>query len=234
MADPEPTSPPSARPHWASGRDRPDQIRRGRHGLSRAEVAEIQRERILNAIAQLVAREGYEAVRVTDVVALAGVSRKSYYQLFADKEESFGACLEQSLTRLAKLAGAVSDTRDEWVDRLRAGLTALLGTLAEEPGTARLCFYEPLVAGPKALEHRNRSIEELARALHPAPPDCEDDDLVRFSGTLAVGALSEILQREIAAGRTSDLPELAPKLMYAMVRPVLGPEAAERELERAA
>jgi AcrR family transcriptional regulator len=230
----EDTTPPSSdRPSWASGRARPDQIRRGRHGLSRDEVAELQRERILAATAQLVAREGYEAVRVTDVVALAGVSRKSYYQLFADKEESFGACLQQSLERLAKLAGAVSDTRDDWVDRVRAGLTALLGTLAEDPGTARLCFYEPLVAGPKALEHRNRSIEELAHALHPAPPGC-DSDLARFSGTLAVGALSEVLQREIAAGRTSELPELAPKLMYAMVRPVLGAEAAERELARAA
>lgn len=212
-------------------RRRPDQIPGGRHGLSAEEVAESQRSRILSAMTEAVGRDGYQAARVADVIAHAGVSRKTFYEHFEDKEHCFIAAYQQSLARLLSVTLDAFEAQDEWVDSLRAGLTALLNALAYDPQVARVCFVEVLAAGPKAVEVRNESMRGFAYVFDAGRSETEQD-LPGFTGISMVGGLSEILYREIVGGAAAELPQLVPELMYMSVLPFLGADAAARELER--
>ena len=212
-------------------RRRPDQIPGGRHGLAPEQVAESQRSRILAAMTDAVGRDGYQAARVADVIAHAGVSRKTFYEHFEDKEHCFIAAYQQSLARLLSVTLDAFEAQDEWVDSLRAGLTALLNALAYDPASARLCFVEVLAAGPKAVEVRNDAMRGFSYVFDAGRGESEQD-LPGFTGISMVGGLSEILYREIVAGATTELPQLVPELMYMSVLPFLGADAAARELER--
>jgi AcrR family transcriptional regulator len=212
-------------------RRRPDQIPGGRHGLAPEQVAESQRGRILIAMTDAVGRDGYQAARVADVISHAGVSRKTFYEHFEDKEHCFIAAYQQGLARLLSVTLDAFEAQDEWGDQLRAGLTALLNALAYDPAIARVCFVEVLAAGPKAVETRNDAMRGFSY-IYDAGRLEADDDLPGFTGLSMVGGLSEILYREIVAGATAELPQLVPELMYMSVLPFLGADAAARELER--
>jgi len=178
-----------------------------------------------------VGRDGYQAARVADVIAHAGVSRKTFYEHFEDKEHCFIAAYQQSLARLLSVTLDAFEAQDEWVDSLRAGLTALLNALAYDPAVARMCFVEVLAAGPKAVDVRNEAMRGFSY-IYDAGRGEADLDLPSFTGISMVGGLAEILYREIVAGATTELPQLAPELMYMSVLPFLGADAAARELER--
>ncbi|NLT07547.1 MAG: TetR/AcrR family transcriptional regulator [Solirubrobacterales bacterium] len=223
--------PGDEKPARRRARRRPDQIPGGRHGLAPEEVAESQRGRILRAMTEAVGRDGYQAARVADVIAHAGVSRKTFYEHFEDKEHCFVVAYEQALARLLSVTIEAFEAQDEWVDQLRAGLTALLHALAQDPTVARVCFVEVLAAGPTAVATRNEAMRGFAYVYDAGRLDT-DADLPGFTGISMVGGLSEILYREIVAGQTADLPKLTPELMYMSVLPFLGADTAARELER--
>jgi AcrR family transcriptional regulator len=217
----------------AAVRRRPDQLPGGRHGLDRETVAASQRSRILNAMVQTAGQEGYSAARIAEVIARAGVSRKAFYEHFEDKEECFVAAYEHALNPLLNLTLQAFESQDGWANRLRAGLAALLNALAQDPAVARVCFVEVMAAGPKAVVRRNQAMRALTEVF--ATTGSEDSDareLPPVALLSLVGGLAEILYQEIAAGATAELPDLIPDLMYTAVLPILGPEAAERELER--
>jgi AcrR family transcriptional regulator len=189
-----------------------------------------QRGRILAAMTAAVGEHGYHGTRVSDVVWRAGVSRKTFYELFAGKDDCFAATYEHWLSWLLATTFEAFETQDEWADRLRAALTALLGALAREPQAARLCFVEAPAAGGEASARRDAAMRRLAVLFDvPGVPAGALGERLRAG---RVGELSETLRREIAAGRTPRLPLLVPDLMYAMALPFLGPEAARHELER--
>jgi AcrR family transcriptional regulator len=221
----------------APGRRRPDQIPGGHHGLSPEQVAESQRLRILDAMRAAVAEHGYQDASVADVIKRAGVSRKTFYAQFVDKEDCFVVAYDEHVRRLEAIVLDAFDAQDEWVPALRAGLTALLNALAYDPALARFCFVDVLAAGPKAARRRNeamRTLEEIlelgaaGRGLGDGPAGAAP----RALGMSMVGGLGEVLYQEIVAGRAERLPEQVPELMYALVLPFEGQEAAERELSR--
>jgi AcrR family transcriptional regulator len=209
---------------------RPDQLTGGRHGLTAEEVRASQRDRIMRAMTEAVGEHGYHGVRIADVVWRAGVSRKTFYELFGGKDDCFCATYGAWIDRLLATTFDAFETQTEWVDQLRAALVALLGALAREPDAARMCFSEVLVAGGETQQRREQTIAtvtELFRA--PGMPDGPLGETLRAG---RVSELGETLRREIAAGRTERLPELVPELMCAMVLPFLGMDAAQRELSR--
>lgn len=233
MAVSPPRSVPLGTPSGPSTgrRRRPDQLVGGRHGLTAAEVEASQRQRIVHAMTAAVGEHGYHGTRVSDVVWRAGVSRKTFYEIFGGKDDCFAATYEHWLDGLLDTALDAFDTQEEWVDRLRAALIALLGALAREPDVARLCFAEAMAAGEQAARRRDAWIEAFATIFDfPGAPKGALGEALR---TGRVGELSELLRREIAAGRARRLAELAPELMYTMVLPFLGAEAAQHELDRA-
>ncbi|HEX2160625.1 MAG TPA: helix-turn-helix domain-containing protein [Thermoleophilaceae bacterium] len=220
-----------ARPRRKLPPRRPDQLPRGRHGLSPDEVATSQRNRILDAMKALAGERGYHESSIADVIARAGVTRKAFYRLFDDKEQCFIQAYERDLARLLTLTLEAFETQDAWADRVRAALSALLHALARDPAAARLCFIEVLAAGPRAVAARNEAMRGFTILFDTGRLE---DDRARPPALALnmVGGMSEIVHREIAAGRTANLPAVLPDLMYTAVLPILGPEAAERELGR--
>jgi AcrR family transcriptional regulator len=222
-----------ARPRRKLPPRRPDQLPRGRHGLSADEVAASQRTRILDAMKVLSGERGYHDASIADVIAVAGVTRKAFYKLFEDKEQCFIQAYQRDLARLLTLTLEAFETQDDWADRVRAALSALLHALARDPAGARLCFIEVLAAGPRAIAARNEAMRGFTIVFDTGRLE-DDRDRPPALALNMVGGLSEIVHREIAAGRAQDLPNVLPDLMYTSVLPILGPEAAERELERGA
>ena len=209
---------------------RPDQLAGGRHGLSAEQVRASQRDQILSAMTDAVGEHGYRGVRVADVVWRAGVSRKTFYELFDGKDDCFCAAYGACIDRLLGVAFDAFDSQEEWVDGLRAALTALLGALSREPDVARLCFSEVAAAGEPTQQRRERAVESVARLFDaPGAPDGAVGETLRAG---RVSELGETLRREVAAGRAEGLPALVPELMCAMVLPFLGIDAARNELER--
>ena len=187
---------------------------------------------MLTALREEVAERGFKEVPVAAVIRRAGVSRKTFYEHYASKEDAFVALYEHELERLfAPTLQAFAGT-EAWVDRLRTALGVLLGGLANDPVAARICFIEVLAAGPKALARRSTAMATL-------DPLFEADNVTTAAGSSrpravtvgAIGYLSEVLNREIAAGRVEQLPELRAELMYTLTLPFLGPRGATRELE---
>lgn len=197
----------------------------GRHGLPREAVVASQRGRLIEAMAQVVAEKGYPATTVADVVERAGVSRRTFYEQFADKEACFLAAYDAGL---AVVLGRIQDAVEVnpgagWRDRARAGVEAFLALLASEPAFARSLQLEILTAGPAALDRRAgmltmfsgvwRNVHERARAEEPALPALPDEvftiltagleelirDCIRTRGTAALPALAEPILRTVIA-----------------------------------
>src|SRR4051794_11577836 len=132
-----------------------ERLPRGRHGLSRDEVLASQRGRMLDAICQAVAEKGYAETAVADVLERAGVSRETFYEHFAGKEDCFLSAYElASLTLREAVADAVSDGDADPLDQFDRTMAAYLQTMSEQRAYARVFLVDVYAAGPAALSRR--------------------------------------------------------------------------------
>jgi AcrR family transcriptional regulator len=135
------------------------QLRPGRSTLPRGHVTEIQRNRMLAAAVEAVDDVGYSRMTVAQVISRARVSRKTFYDVFDDREDCFLAVFDNAVERASALVGEAYERSGGWRDGVRAGLAVLLGLMDEEPGMARICFVEALASGDRVLERRARVLE---------------------------------------------------------------------------
>jgi AcrR family transcriptional regulator len=130
-----------------------------------AVIANPHRDRVVLGMVAAVGERGYAATTITDVVRHARVSRRTFYEHFVDKEACFLAAYDAvSDEVLAAIEGATAE-RDEWSERLVAGVRAYLRTLADAPAVARVFVAEILSAGPQALARRRAVLLRFAAAL---------------------------------------------------------------------
>jgi len=208
----------------SSGKFRPG-VRKLPPDLIRA----IQRERLIVAMLSAVAELGYLETNVQDVIDRAGVSRPTFYEHFANKEDCFLAAFDSSAQRLRdKLDSAVRKGGDVWRDRVRYGLEALLRFAIREPDTARTLVVEARAASTTAVRRRvellddlARCIDDQARELLPAPAS---QTSVTASGI--VGGVESLLYSRLCRQEYDQLESLLPSLMYFVVLPYEGHEAA--------
>src|SRR5882762_9524233 len=114
-----------------------------RPALPREFIALHKQRRIMDALAELTAEQGYEATKISDIVKRAGVARKTLYDNFEGKEEVFLAAFDAARDEvLRRVEEAGSDSDEDWQDRVEAGLAAFLGFVAEQPTLARMCMIE--------------------------------------------------------------------------------------------
>ncbi len=217
--------------HRKGNADLPERLPRGRHGLPRKAVTESQRNRIHQAMIEVVSARGYPETRVVDVIDRAGVSRKTFYELFDSKKDCFLAAYEVLLDDLlGKAAGACGSRPDlPWVKRAGAALTALLDHLAQNPAQARFAIVEVLAAGPEALARRDRALRQFTGLLQGVPSVA----LPEITPLAVVGGINEILYSEILDGETAQLGERLPDLIFWITLPFLGSERAAVEREQA-
>jgi AcrR family transcriptional regulator len=188
-----------------------------RNGSDRTGAADWQRARMLHAITRAVAEKGYAKVTVADVVGLAGVSRRTFYEQFDDVEDCFVDAYEEA-TRT--LLGDVEATiraapATNWRDRFGVAIAAYLRGLASDGDVARACLVDVLGAGPRAVEARRHVYEQFVaqmRALRHGRRDGRGDiPDVQFHAT--VGAVGELVEQHIFERGAESLPELTPTLV---------------------
>jgi len=196
---PEGTAPEGAAPEGAAPkRDAPTRAAPKEAALSA--VAEIQRQRILRATAEVAAEHGAGEVTVAHIVERAGVSRRTFYELFADREECFLAALDEAIGRAAAVVLPVYDSAGGWRERVRAGLAALLCFLDDEPGTRALLVVEALGAGPRALERRARVVNALIAAVDEARREGRGANAPPLAAEGVVGAVLAVIHARVTAG----------------------------------
>jgi AcrR family transcriptional regulator len=185
--------------------------------VSRSPVFErrTQRERLLDGIAQTVARRGYAATPVAEVLKAAGVSRRTFYEQFVDKEDCFLAAYDAIVALCTERLIAGYHAESTWEDGIAHAYDALLCTLAAEPAFAHLGVVAVLGAGPRALARRDATLRRLARFVDytreraqvaVTPP--------RFVGRAIVGGIHELVYARIVSGETASLPELTDELLH--------------------
>ena len=142
-----------------------ERLPRGRHGLSRADVAEQQRARILSAFAEVLTERGYVNTPVAAIIERAGVSRETFYEQFASKQECFVAALENTVQELGALLTVSLDKPGSPLDRFDRMLRVYLDALAADPDTARLFLIETYAAGQEAMRRRLELQSEFVAGL---------------------------------------------------------------------
>lgn len=216
-----------------------------RNGLGPERVIEIQRARILAAMVEVVAEHGLADATVARVVARAGVSRRTFYEIFKDREDCFLAALDEGITRASRYVLEGYDPEAEWNVRLRSALTRLLRFLELEHYVGQLLVVGSLGAGPEALERRQRVLAEMIAFVDQGRNEPKAGGPLQGVGTagdlqaelpllmaqgIVGGVLSIIHARLLEPG--ARLVELANPLMGMIVLPYLGPAAARAELAR--
>lgn len=204
----------------------PRKLPRGRHGLPRQLVVRSQRERMLEATVRAVSELGYHGLTVAAILGRAGVSRKTFYEHFADREACFLAAYDEVVERLDRRVAEAFATGETWPDRLRSGLAAFLGFLAAEPALARMCIVEVLAAGPGALRRRDAAMRRFQACFEPGREAARGGPPPRLVGEAAVGAIHEVVYARVLRDRTEELPGLLDDLTEVVLAPFLGDEAA--------
>lgn len=217
------------------------------HPDGHKQVADLQRARMLTAMVQEISERGAANVSVAHVVGRSGVSRRTFYEIFEDREACFLAAFDEALGHAEAVVLPAYDAEDAWLAKARAGLIALLGFLENDRAAARLLIVESLAAGPKALRRRQEVIATLVGVVECGrlegnkkldPPALTAEAIVGgllsvLHGRLATGADSEMGTTD-GRGETveSSMLELAGPLMGMIVLPYMGPVAARKEIER--
>jgi AcrR family transcriptional regulator len=214
-----------------------------RNGLGAEQMVEIQRARMIVAMVEECAQHGPGKVTVAGVVERAGVSRRTFYEVFDDCEDCLLGALQEGLRRASEHVMPAYREAGRWSEKIRAALIALLEFLDTEPVMGRLLIVGSLGAGSRALERRRQVLARIiavvgeGRALTRTgaaqskaakqPPPLSAEGIVG-------GVLSILHARLSSADDPGGLLELTGPLMSMIVLPYLGSAAAHRELQRPA
>jgi AcrR family transcriptional regulator/DNA-binding MarR family transcriptional regulator len=213
----------------------------GKHPSAHEQVAGLQRARLLVAMVQATAELGAGSVSVSDVVGRSGVSRRTFYELFRDREDCLLAALEDALARASeRVTLAYGDASGSWAGRLRRSLGELLAFLDCDPAARRLLIVESLAAGPRVLEERQRILAGLAEAIEQdgaragagAHRSQANNGPPPLTAEGVVGGVFSVIHARVAQGDRGPLIELLNPLMSMIVTPYLGPAAGRRELSK--
>jgi AcrR family transcriptional regulator/DNA-binding MarR family transcriptional regulator len=211
-------------------------LRPGPNGLPRGQVTEIQRKRMLAAAADTVEEVGYARMTVAQVIGRARVSRKTFYAVFADREDCFLAAFEQAIAQTTLIAREAYEREGGvWREGVRAALGRLLMFMDEEPGLAKLCVVESLAAGETVLERRAALLEQLASVIDQGrylTNGAREPPAVTAEGI--VGGVFAVVHTRLLDDADEPLTDLLGPLMSMIVLPYLGARAAARELARPA
>jgi AcrR family transcriptional regulator len=196
-------------------------------------VVEMQHRRLLTATVALVYERGVQTLTVATVCERAGMSRRTFYEIFDKREQCLLAAFEDAVAQSARTVRQAAAGERRWRDRIRAGLTALLSFLDYEPGMGRLLIVDALGAGDHTLDARRRVLAQIitivdegrneAKAGREPPP---------LTAEGVVGALFSVIHARMLERDPRPLTQLAGPLMAMIVQPYLGPTAAQRELDR--
>jgi AcrR family transcriptional regulator len=181
----------------------------GAHGLTREEVELDQRGRLRSAMIELIAERGYPAVRILDLTQLAHVSRPTFYNLYADKEELLLSAYEDIAGRTtAHVAEAYAGGASE-EQSLELALLAFAELAAAEPEAMTLALLGTFGAGPRALSRRNRTTQALERMIQTGRERSWSEHPADLTTKFLIGGIREVSATRLRQGRAEELLALA-------------------------
>lgn len=199
---------------------------RGRHSLSPDAVKDSQRGRMMRAVALAVAEKGYGETVVTDVIERARVSRKTFYEHFAD----FQDCFRQAhATACDVLLGEVVEASrtgpQEGFETIRSGIRGYFGLIATEPEMTQAFFADAVAAGPAVARKRAETLRALGALVLAGyrvaqEGDSSLPDPLPLAGVAATGAINEICLTAMAENSLDSLPSKTDETL-ALVRGIL-------------
>lgn len=217
-------------PLTQSDADKADKLPRGPHALPPDVVVAHQRERLLDATASAMAEEGYAELTVRGLIDRAGVSRRTFYQLFDGKDACVFAAHERAFGRLSKEIVGACRTQAAWPDRVAAAVARALAFAVVSPEDARLVVVACHTASePKLASRGHAAHEKLADLLRAGrqqtavahtPPELTEQAVI--------GAAMAVVGARLLNGGAAGLPALGPELTQIILTPYLGDEEAQR------
>ncbi len=187
--------------------------------------------RIIAAAACVASDGGAASLSVAQVVRRAGVSRRTFYEFFEDRNACLLAAFDYSLGLVIDRARVAYDSRVRWTDRVRAGVAASLQFFDEQPSLARVCVVESAAAGPAAFARRCEVLDGLldvvdeGRVLARVQPP-------PFAGEIVVGGALSVIGTRMMKPDSGPLIDLLNPLMSMIVLPYRGAAAARKQLSR--
>ena len=235
LQDPQPSHPSAGlvggrapgtlAPGSTSGRRRG--LARREPNVSRSFVVHSQRERILDAIANLSATKGYTALTVEDIAEQAAVSLQAFYEHFSGKEDAFLVAYEVGHGKGLAIVERAYDAAPDWRTGVRAGITALFDFLASEPSFAHMALVDALIATPNTADRSNRGATLYAQMLLPGLEEAPDQAKPAPVAIEAVaGGIFGPCVGYAMQGRIDELSELVPRATYFALAPFIGAEEA--------
>jgi AcrR family transcriptional regulator len=199
-------------------------VPRGRHAPPLEVRLTVQRRRLFEAAAAVFARVGFAEATAEAISREAGMSKATFYEHFANKEECILALFDEAATEIMRAMGAASDAQGyaSYEERVSAGVHAFLATLASYPDEAQTLLVQIIGAGPRAAARRDAILEAFADALHRdnlhaapeygAPTFASPDDAFAV-----IGASVELVSRSLRTGRPPDVLALEPVITRLML-----------------
>jgi AcrR family transcriptional regulator len=183
----------------------------------------VQRGRLLDALADVMAEEGYLNTTVHKILRRAGISRRTFYEIFTDKEDCFLVAYQEAADHLVVLAQRACHLGGPPEDRTANGLRAILDFVEQEPSVARMCVVEVLAAGEKARVRRAATMEQLTSLTTGVLEErCENRDEALLRARVLVGGVHEMVYDSLARGKVKGISNLAGDVVASHLSP---PEA---------
>lgn len=193
----------------------------------------IQRARILSAMLEVCAELGGTNVTVAEVVRRAGLSRRTFYELFDGCEDCLLAALDFTIDKVSERVGAAYGAPGDWAGRIRASLVALLEFLEEESAMGSVLVLDSFAAAPGIRERRVRLLALLTPALDAGRVAGEEEqEPPALIAEWVAGAVLFVLHSRMSESREEPLIQLVNPLMSMIVLPYLGQDASRAELRR--
>ncbi len=193
-----------------------------------SEIKRLQRERALAAAIEVVEAEGFASMTVAKIIERSAISRRTFYELFGDREDCFLAAFEQTLAEAHELVARAYSSQRDWRSGIRAAVVELLALIDERPGVAKLCIVDTLAAGQTVLERRARALDELAAAIDRACAGNGRGDNRVMASAAATGVAAML--HTYLVDETHSPTNLSGTLIAMIVLPYRGRAAAKTEL----
>jgi AcrR family transcriptional regulator len=208
-----------------------DRLPRGRHGLSPEFVARNQRERLISGLIQALYEVGYHKTTVSLIGQRAAVSKSDFYRHFESKDDCFIAAYEVAVEQIRErvLIACQESEHEEWAERVRGALEALLQTFAKEPALASITLVEGLRAGRGVYDRYQAALESFVEYLREgAPPTPAGTEVPEATDEAVIGGIASLLGRRVLAGDAEELKDLFPEILEFVLTAHLGAEEARR------
>lgn len=194
-----------------------------------AQMVKMQQRRLTGALVEVVGGDGLPGATVGAVCQRAGVSRRTFYELFEDRDACLLVALESALARLADEVLPAYQGPGSWHERVRSALSVLLERFDADLALARMCVVETLRAGPAVQECRARALSALVEAIDEGRGEAAAT-VPSLTAQGVVGGALAVLHAHLIERSGVRLSDLLGSLTAMIVHPYLGPASAEEEL----